>query len=186
MKWIALLLVIILFAVVIKVIFFSFRAQNPSDYAGTTPEFSMTTHLSGELLSEGLIYGPTGEVSNRFTARMVGAWNGDTGTLSEVFTYADGREQTRKWFITLGDDNRFSATADDIVGQASGVISGATVKMDYTIILPQEVGGHHLRVTDWLYMTKSGVILNRSELRKFGFKVAELVATIRPAKSGNE
>ena len=52
--------------------------------------------------------------------------------------------------------------------------------LKYTIELPGEAGGHRLDVTDWMYLTENGTIINRSEMRKFGFKVAELVATMRP------
>ena len=38
-----------------------------------------------------------------------------------------------------------------------------------------------LDVTDWMYLMENGTIMNRSEMRKFGIKVAELIATIRPA-----
>ena len=182
MKLVAALLLIVLAAIVAKNLFLSFRAQNPADYAGTDPAFSLKTHLSGEILSEGMIYGPNGKMTNRFTAKMFGEWDGNTGTLSEEFTYSNGRKQSRKWFLKIGTGNTFTATADDIVGEARGVVSGATVKMEYQIVLPQEAGGHTLTATDWLYLTGSGVILNKSELRKFGFKVAELVATMRPAE----
>jgi hypothetical protein len=36
-----------------------------------------------------------------------------------------------------------------------------------------------LDVTDWMYLMKNGTIMNRSQFRKFGITVAELVATIR-------
>ena len=51
--------------------------------------------------------------------------------------------------------------------------------MRYRLRLAKDAGGHLLNVTDWLYLAPNGVILNRSEMRKFGIKVAELVATIR-------
>lgn len=35
-------------------------------------------------------------------------------------------------------------------------------------------------VTDWMYLADNETIVNRSQFRKFGFKVAELVATMRP------
>ncbi|MEP3332768.1 DUF3833 domain-containing protein [Sedimentitalea sp.] len=180
MKLILALLLIVLAVMVAKTMLFSFRAQTPSDYANTGPQFALKTHLSGPILSEGLIYGPNGKVTSRFVARMHGEWDGDTGTLSEEFTYSTGRKQSRKWFLTLGPGDTFTATAEDIVGKAHGVISGATVRMEYRIVLPPEAGGHTLAVTDWLYLTENGVIINRSELRKFGIKVAELVATMRP------
>jgi len=34
-------------------------------------------------------------------------------------------------------------------------------------------------VTDWMYLTENGTVMNRSQFRKFGIKVAELVATMR-------
>jgi len=36
-------------------------------------------------------------------------------------------------------------------------------------------------VQDWIYVTRDGVLINRSELHKFGIRVAELVASMRPA-----
>lgn len=180
MKLVAAILLLVLAAIFAKNMFLSFRAQSPSDYADTGPEFLLKTHLAGEILSEGLIYGPTGRVTNSFVAKMSGEWNGDTGTLSEEFTYSNGERQSRKWFLTLGEGNTFTATADDIVGKARGVVSGSTVKMEYQIVLPQKSGGHTLNATDWLYLTENGTIMNKSEMRKFGLKVAELVATMRP------
>ena len=181
MTFLVVFLLAILALVTVKGRFLSFRSQSPSDYVGTGPVFSLKKHLNGEILSEGLIYGPNGKMSNSFVARMVGEWEGNTGTLAEYFTYSNGKQITRKWYLTLGTGNTFIATADDIVGEGKGEISGSTVKLTYRIILPQDAGGHTLDVTDWMYLTENGAIMNRSEMRKFGIKVAELVATMRPA-----
>ncbi|WP_037313877.1 DUF3833 domain-containing protein [Ruegeria halocynthiae] len=181
MKLILVLLVVILALFAAKGWFLGFRSQSPSDYAGTGPTFKMKENLSGEILSEGLIYGPTGKMTNSFVARMVGEWDGNRGTLTETFTYSNGKQITRKWHLTLGTGNTFIATADDIVGRGKGTVSGSTVKLTYRIILPEDSGGHTLDVTDWMYLTENGAILNRSEMRKFGIKVAELIATMRPA-----
>ncbi|MCK0139724.1 DUF3833 domain-containing protein [Aliiroseovarius sp. F47248L] len=182
MKLMTALLLILLMAVFAKTVLFSFRAQSPKDYTGTGPAFSMKEHLSGTFSSEGLIFGPTGKMTNSFVAQMVGEWDGDTGTLTESFTYSNGRTQNRKWFLKLGDDNSFTATADDIVGEGRGVVSGSTVMIRYKIVLPPEAGGHTLSATDWLYLTEDGVIMNKSEMRKYGLKVAELIATMRPVE----
>ena len=180
MKLLVACLVILLVAIVAKTYLFSFRFQSPQDYAGTGPQFDLKTHLSGEILSEGLIFGPNGKMTNSFVAKMVGTWNGDTGTLSEEFTYSNGKTQSRKWYLTLGPNNTFTATADDLMGEAQGVVSGSTVRLRYEIILPEDSGGHTLQATDWMYLTADGAIMNKSEMRKFGLKVAELVATMRP------
>ncbi len=181
MKLLIAILLLAVITVLTKSVFFSFRAQSPADYADTSPAFSLKTHLSGDILSEGLIFGPTGKMTNSFVAKMRGEWDGDTGTLTEDFTYSNGKQQSRKWNLAIVGDNSFTATADDIVGTAMGTVSGSTIKMTYQIVLPEEAGGHTLDVTDWLYLTGNGVIMNKSEMRKFGLKVAELVATMRPA-----
>lgn len=158
-----------------------FRAQRISDYADTAPGFDIKTHLSGALISEGMIYGPTGRVVSRFVAEMNGTWDGDTGVLTEDFTYANGGIQQRKWELTLGENGQFNARAADIIGDAPGQQMGSAASLTYRIRLPEDAGGHVLDVTDWMYLMENGTILNRSEMRKFGIKVAELVATIRPA-----
>lgn len=180
MKLLVACLVILLVAMIAKTYLFSFRFQSPRDYAETGPQFDITTHLSGEMLSEGLIFGPTGKMTNSFVARMVGSWDGNTGTLTEEFRYSNGTTQNRKWYLTLGPDNTFTGTADDLVGEAQGVVSGSTLRLSYEITLPAESGGHILQATDWMYLTADGAIMNKSEMRKFGLKVAELVATMRP------
>ena len=44
------------------------------------------------------------------------------------------------------------------------------------------MGSHVLKTVDWMYLTPDGTIVNRSQFRKFGIKVAELVATLRPTE----
>lgn len=159
-----------------------FTAQSPTDYAGTEPLFDMTRHLSGPMISEGVIFGPTGRVAGRFVARMQGSFADGRGTLTESFRFASGKRQERKWDLTIGQNGAFTATADDIIGTARGQHSGATLRMTYRLRLEPDSGGHVLTVTDWLYLMEDGTIMNKSEMRKFGLKVAGLVATIRPEK----
>ncbi|MBS9716458.1 DUF3833 domain-containing protein [Pseudohalocynthiibacter aestuariivivens] len=162
-----------------------FSAQSPQDYNATSPAFDLRKHLSGPILCEGIIYGPMGRVNSRFVADMNGVWDRATGTLTESFHYSSGNTQLRKWNLTIGNDGSFRATADDVIGTADGIQSGATVRMRYRIRLPEDAGGHVLNVTDWMYLMENGSILNKSEMRKFGVKVAELVATMRPANALN-
>ncbi|MFC6686810.1 MULTISPECIES: DUF3833 domain-containing protein [Rhodobacterales] len=181
LKLFATLFVLLALGLAAQRLFFSFAAQSPARYAGTEPAFDLRTHLGGMMISEGVIFGPTGAVTSRFVAEMNGAWEGATGRLSESFRYASGMTQERAWTITVHEGGRFTATAPDIMGQAEGVVSGATARLTYRLRLPQAAGGHVLDVVDWMYLAPDGVILNRSQMRKFGVKVAELVATIRPA-----
>ena len=66
-------------------------------------------------------------------------------------------------------------------GTGTGTVAGSAVQLLYRLRLPAAAGGHVLDVNDWMYLTPNGTLMNRSQFRKFGFKVAELVATMRPA-----
>ena len=181
MSELALLLLVLISGVLLARRFIGFTAQSPEDYKDTLPVVDIQKHLSGPLLSEGIIYGPRGHVVTRFIAPMQGDWDGDTGTLAETFHYATGATQERQWNLKMGQNGAFTATASDIIGVAEGQQSGATVRMRYRIRLDEDAGGHVLNVTDWLYLMENGTFMNKSVMRKFGIKVAELVATIRPA-----
>jgi hypothetical protein len=160
--------------------FADFRAQKPQDYADTTREFDLRQHLKGPILCEGVIYGPTGRVTSRFVADFEARWDGNKGIMTEDFRYDSGRTQSREWRLTLGNDGSIRAEADDLDGVGTGMQKGSAVQLNYRIRLPKEAGGHVLDTTDWMYLMENGAIMNRSQFRKYGIKVAELVATMRP------
>jgi hypothetical protein len=180
MNLLVLILCLILLALVVQRLFFSFAAQGPQRYGGTEPVMDIRKVLAGPIASEGVIFGPTGQMTSRFVARMQGSWQGNSGTLNEEFTYANGTTQHRVWTLTTGENGAITGTAPDIIGTAQGRQSGSTVRMTYRIKLPDDAGGHVLDVVDWMYLMPNGTILNKSEMRKFGIKVAELVASMRP------
>ena len=160
-----------------------FRAQTPEDYADNTRDFDLRHHLNGPILCEGVIYGPTGKVTSRFIADFEADWDGNRGVMTEAFRYDSGRTQDRKWELTLGNDGTIKAEADDLDGPGTGHQKGSAVVLNYRIKLPKEAGGHTLDTTDWMYLMENDTIMNRSQFRKFGFKVAELVATMRPKEA---
>lgn len=164
----------------LRVRYLGFMAQRPADYADDTGEaFDLRTHLNGPMICEGVIYGPTGRVTSRFVADMEAQWEGNRGKMSEHFRYASGSEQHREWTLILGNDGHIRATAPDLIGDGQGQQSGPTVQLRYRIRLDEDAGGHVLDTTDWMYLSPNGTIMNRSQFRKFGVKVGELVATMR-------
>jgi len=162
--------------------FWSFRAQSPYDYQGQLPQIDIRRHLLGPMVAEGVIFDFTGRVQSRFTGEMEGIWSGDTGQLKEIFTFSSGMVQNREWSLTLGADGQITGTAADIVGMANGRQIGSAVMLEYRLKLPETAGGYVIDVTDWMYLTEQGSIMNRAEFRKFGLKVGEMLATFRPVK----
>jgi hypothetical protein len=173
------LVVLFALAAILAPRWIGFRSQTPADYAKMGPGFDPRRDLNGPILCEGVIYGPTGRVTSRFVADMVGKWDGNRGVLSERFRYDSGEVVDREWRLTVGNDGTLRAEADDVVGAGIGHVSGPTVQMLYDLRLPQSAGAHVVSVTDWMYLTENGTIMNRSQFRKFGLTVAELVATMR-------
>lgn len=166
----------------VKSRYVSFWAQDPADYAGG-PAFDMRERFNGPIECEGVIYGPTGRVTSRFVANFDAKWEGNIGTVTERFRYDSGNVQDRQWIFTLGNDGSIKAEAGDLVGAGTGQQNGSAVNLNYDIKLTDDAGGHVLRVNDWMYLMENGTIMNRSQFRKFGIKVAELVATMRPANA---
>ncbi|KIN74785.1 DUF3833 family protein [Sulfitobacter guttiformis] len=159
--------------------FGDFMGQKPNDYGDEFPLFDMREHLNGAMVCDGVIFGPLGRVTSTFEADFDISWDGTICTMKEVFRYNDGSTQNREWRIEMDGGGNFEAFADDVPGKGRGEVSGPAVLFNYPITLPADAGGHTLKAFDCMYLTKNGTVVNRSQFRKFGFRVAELVATIR-------
>jgi hypothetical protein len=120
---------LILLLVYLKARYLDFAGQMPSDYSGAPGEaFDLRTHLNGPIECEGVIYGPTGRVTSRFTGEFEARWDGNKGVMKEHFKYDSGSEQRREWHLTIGNDGRIKAEAPDVVGTGVGTQSGPTVQ----------------------------------------------------------
>ena len=173
-------------AIWIRSRYLDFLAQKPEDYSDANTEFDVRKHLNGPIICEGVIFGPMGRVTSRFVGEFNAEWDGNVGIMTEHFKYSSGETQDRRWDLTLLENGEIRAEAADLVGTGKGKQRGSGCQLTYTIRLPESAGGHVLNVPDWMYLVDNGTIVNRSQFRKFGIKVAELVATMRPADAGEE
>lgn len=170
---------LVLFVLLLRRRFADFMGQSADDYADDFPQFDMREHLDGPMQCDGVIFGPLGRVTSTFDADFDISWEGNVCTMREHFRYHDGSTQDRKWRIVLDGGGGFEAFADDVPGTGRGETAGPAVLFHYPIKLPAEAGGYTLRAFDCMYLTKNGTVVNRSQFRKYGIRVAELVATIR-------
>ncbi|MDP2205001.1 MAG: DUF3833 domain-containing protein [Alphaproteobacteria bacterium] len=144
------------------------------EYKGTTPDIAFEEFFSGNIKGWGLVQNRSGKVIRRFDVDMKGTWEGDTGTLEEIFTYYDGETQKRVWHIKKLGEGRYEGRADDILGKATGETAGSAARWKYSMDLP--VGNTTYKITfdDWMFRMNDGIVVNRSYLKKFGVTVAEL------------
>ncbi len=139
-----------------------------------TPAFLVEEYFNGPIKAWGVVQSRNGKVNRRFEVDMVGTWNGNEGTLEEDFDYYDGEKQKRTWKIVKLPDGTYEGRASDIFGKAVGTIQGGSMQWIYDMDL--KVGDSSYRITfdDRMFLMRDGVLINRSYLKKFGVKVAEL------------
>ncbi|MCY4154747.1 MAG: DUF3833 domain-containing protein [Gammaproteobacteria bacterium] len=148
---------------------------NGDNYLDMQPTFKLEDYFNGPIKVWGIVQDRSGNVVNRFDADMVGRWEGDEGVLDEVFTYYDsGKIQRRKWEITKIDELHYQGKAGDIIGIAAGTAHGNAIYWTYEMDVPVRDTSYRLKFDDWMWAMNDGVVVNRSYMKKFGIRVAEL------------
>ncbi len=145
-----------------------------STYQRETPELRLENFFNGTLDGWGMFQKRDGTVVKRFKVVVDAHWEGDRGVLDENFTYSDGSTQRRVWYLNYLGDGRYTGKADDVVGSASGQVSGNALHWVYTLRLPVGEKVYQVSFDDWMYLQEDGVLLNRSVMRKFGFRLGEV------------
>lgn len=56
---------------------------------------------------------------------------------------------------------------------------GNALQWKYTLRLPVDGKTYEVHFDDWMYLMNDDVMLNKSEMRKFGFKLGEVVIAFR-------
>lgn len=144
------------------------------DYAGEKPVLDLATYFNGTLDAHGMFQDRSGRVVKRFHVLIEATWKDNVGTLDERFTYSDGTEQRRVWTITKLDEHRYKGTAEDVVGEAEGVAYGNALRWRYVLALPVEGRTYRVDFDDWMFLIDGKVMLNRSYMSKFGFRLGDV------------
>jgi hypothetical protein len=120
-------------------------------YHAEKPVLRLEQYLNGQLDGWGMFQGRSGEVKKRFHVLIDAKWTGDTGVLDESFTWSDGTTSKRIWTLKKQPDGRFIGTADDVDGKV-----------------------YHVDFDDWMFLMDDKVMLNRSYMSKWGFRLGEV------------
>lgn len=150
-----------------------------SDYAAEKPELDLSRYFNGTLDADGMFQDRSGKVVKRFHVVIEASWRGPVGTLDERFTYSDGSTQRRVWTVTKLDANHYSGRADDVVGEASGEARGNALRWKYVMALPVDGKVYNVNFDDWMFLMDDRVMLNRSVMSKFGFRLGEVSLSFR-------
>ena len=143
-------------------------------YKAEQPVLNLEQYLNGTLDAWGIFQGRSGEVEKRFHVVIDARWEGETGVLDEQFSWSDGSRSRRVWTLKRQSDGTYRGTADDVVGEAVGELAGNALRWRYVLALPVNGKTYHVDFDDWMFLMDDKVMLNRSYMSKWGFKLGEV------------
>jgi hypothetical protein len=143
-------------------------------YAKEKPVLDMQRYFNGTVDAWGMFQNRKGEVVKRFNVVIQCSWQGDVGKLDEDFDYSDGTKQKRVWILKKQDNGQYIGTANDVVGEAVGIVSGNALNWKYVLSLPVDGKVYNVNFDDWMFLMDDKVMLNRAVMSKFGFKLGEV------------
>jgi hypothetical protein len=144
-------------------------------FAGTTPAFDAVAFWTGHHRSWGVLENRGGQPTDTVVTDCLGTIQPD-GSLHMVqsLTLGDGTMQHRDWHLWRTGPGAFSATSNDMVGEAHGTASGRV--FHWTWVLALSPGNPLTNVTfeQWMYLEEGGAMLNHTTIRKLGVTVAQV------------
>ena len=154
-------------------------SQNIESYLSEKPTLDLAQYFNGKVIAHGIFQDRSGQVVRRFTVDMDGRWDGNQGVLDEHFTYSDGKKERRIWRLTKLADGRYTGTADDVVGTATGRAVGNAFQWAYTLSLPVDGKVYEVQFDDWMYLVDERTMLNRATMSKFGIRLGEVTLSFQ-------
>lgn len=144
-------------------------------------DFNLEEFFQGRVVAKGQFQDALGTVRRRFDVVITGTWDGEMLTLVEDFDYADGTTEQRIWRLNktgpIVADQRWTGSAEGVLGVARGEERGDTFNWKYHIDLPVPDGTLRVRFDDWMWDLGGGRVLNRAYMKKYGVDIGEVIIT---------
>lgn len=151
----------------------------PEAYVAEKPALDLFRYFDGTVDGWGIFTDRSGRVVKRFTVVIRGRVESGRLTLDEDFDYSDGTKSKRTWVIEQTAPGSFRGTAGDVIGAAQGASGGNALRWTYVLALEVDGTTWHVDFDDWMYLQDEAVMLNRSTMSKFGFRLGELTLSFR-------
>lgn len=148
------------------------------EYGAEQPALVPEAFFDGPLVATGVIKNRSGRVIRRFTADIDASWTGGVGTLDEDFVFSDGERSNRVWTLEPAGEGGYRATAGDVVGVGDARVAGNAMFLEYVLRVPYGDSSIDLNIDDRMYLVTPDKLINESVMRKFGFRVGEILLSI--------
>ncbi len=153
------------------------------DHKISDPELILEDYFTGSTRAWGFFQDRNGNIKKQFTVDITGRMEANKLILEEDFVYTNGSTDRRVWHITRTGKKSYSGIADDVVGEATGVINGNAFNWRYTLALPVNGRIVNVQLDDWMYLQPDGVLLNRAKMSKFGIRLGDITLVFRQNQS---
>jgi hypothetical protein len=163
-------------AVLALVVLMGCTSRSTSDiFAGGGPSFDPISFYTGRTHSWGVEEDRSGAPEGVITTDCVGEAEGSDGLhMVQHLTMPDGAKQTRDWHMRRVGPHRYEATANDMVGTASGESQGRNFHWTWTLATKPGNALYNVTLEQWMYLMDDGAMVNRTIIRKFGVVIAEV------------
>ena len=152
----------------------------PAAFETGAPRFEPDRFFEGRTRSWGVFENRSGEPTSRFETSAFGRREGEELVITQDFTFDDGRRQQRVWRLRRLDAHRYEATANDVVGTATGEAWGNAFRWRYTLALEPGNPVKDVDLLQWMYAQEDGsVMMNRATISKLGVILAEVTEFFR-------
>ena len=88
-------------------------------------------------------------------------------------------QQGRKWVLEPSGEGTFNATAGDVIGTGELEFAGNSIFLEYVLRIPYGDGHVDVRVDDRMYQVAPDLLINESEMTKFGIRVGSILLVIQ-------
>lgn len=155
-----------------------------TEYAKQQPALVAEAFFDGQLTAHGVVKSRSGKIIRSFDATIKAYWEEGIGTLDEDFVFDDGEEQKRIWRLEPNGKNEngaalYKATANDVTGVGNMRVAGNSLFLNYVLQVPYKGKTIELAIDDRMYLVDENTIVNESVMRKWGFRVGEILLVIK-------
>ncbi len=158
----------------------SCTSMKVSEFEGVRPILDPAAFFTGYASSSGVMENRGGAPMKRVTTTTFGHWEGATLHLEQDIVLGDAKPQHRSWRIRKLDTHHFVATANDMLGTASGEAYVNIFHWSFTLALSPGNPLANVQMNQWMYLQPDGrTLVNHSTIRKFGLVVAQVSEQFR-------
>jgi len=153
-------------------------------FRATAPTIDPIRFFTGHVVSWGVLENRSGQPTDVVTTDCIGESDGDTLRMTQRLTIGQDAPVTRTWQMRRAGPGRYEATANDMVGTATGEASGRAFHWSWTLATSPGNSLKNVEMDQWWYLLDDGSMLNRTTVRKLGVILIEVSEHFAPVREG--